>query len=69
MYGLGTIQETTEGENTSRILVLALKRGKNLTYLHRATAPSNVHSAPSGRLSQGEKVYHGKSFPFHQGVG
>lgn len=59
MCGMGTMQETTEGENTSRMWVFALKRGKPLIYLHRATASSSVHNAPPARKKE-EKEYHGK---------
>lgn len=43
--------EITKGENTSGILVPALEGGKTPIYPHRATTPSNVHSAPPGKTS------------------
>ena len=60
--------ETREGESPPRILVPALKGGTNLTHPHRATAPSNVHSNPPGRMSHKGAAYHGKNIPSCQGM-
>ena len=38
---LGTVTETNKEENSIRILVPALERGRNSIYPHRAIAPSN----------------------------
>lgn len=60
--------KTTE-ESTLKILVPALKRGRNLLSPQKTTTPGSVHSTPAGRASHKGTAYHDKNFPSYQGVG
>lgn len=53
-----TVVETSQGENSPRILVPALEGDRNLIYPHRAIVPSSVHGTPPGGAPQ-EEMNHG----------
>ena len=61
-YGLGIFTERTKGENSPRILDLALEGIKNLLMPHKGKAPNNAYRASLGRTSLEGTAYQRKNF-------